>query len=50
MIGVRQRFIYAGGAERVQDTGPRYYNTDRAHTGRWTRRRTPESVIGRAAI
>ena len=25
-----------------------YYNTDPAHTGRWTRGRTPESVIGKA--
>ena len=24
-----------------------YYNTDRAHTGRWTRGRTPEQVIGK---
>ena len=28
----------------------RYYNSDRAHTGRWTRRRTPESVIGKAKV
>ena len=28
----------------------RYYNCDRAHTGRWTRGRTPESVIGKASI
>ena len=28
----------------------RYYNTDRAHTGRWTRGRTPESVIGKARL
>ena len=28
----------------------RYYNTDRAHTGRWTRSRTPESVIGKAKL
>jgi hypothetical protein len=27
-----------------------YYNTDRAHTGRWTRGRTPESVIGKARL
>ena len=25
----------------------RYYNTDRAHTGRWTQGRTPEEVIGK---
>ncbi len=25
----------------------RYYNTDRAHTGRWTRGRTPEAVLGK---
>jgi transposase InsO family protein len=25
----------------------RYYNTERAHTGRWTRGRTPEDVIGK---
>jgi transposase InsO family protein len=24
-----------------------YYNTDRAHTGRWTKGRTPEEVIGK---
>jgi transposase InsO family protein len=27
----------------------RYYNTDRAHTGRWTRGRTPDEVLGKAA-
>lgn len=25
----------------------RYYNEDRAHTGRWTRGRTPEAVLGK---
>lgn len=25
----------------------RYYNTDRAHTGRWTRGRTPDRSSGR---
>ena len=25
----------------------RYYNTERAHTGRWTRGRTPDAVLGR---
>jgi transposase InsO family protein len=24
-----------------------YYNTDRAHTGRWTKGRTPEEVLGK---
>ena len=28
----------------------RYYNTDRAHTGRWTKGRTPEQVIGKAKM
>lgn len=28
----------------------RYYNEDRAHTGRWTRGRTPETVIGKAKL
>jgi len=28
----------------------RYYNTGRAHTGRWTRGRTPEQVIGKAKM
>ena len=28
----------------------RYYNTDRAHTGRWTKGRTPEEVIGKAKM
>ena len=27
-----------------------YYNTDRAHTGRWTRGRTPENVIGKVKM
>ncbi len=27
-----------------------YYNTDRAHTGRWTRGRTPESALGKTKI
>ncbi len=28
----------------------RYYNTDRAHTGRWTRGRTPDQVIGKVKM
>ncbi len=28
----------------------RYYNTDRAHTGRWTRGRTPEQVLGKVKM
>jgi transposase InsO family protein len=28
----------------------RYYNADRAHTGRWTKGRTPESILGKARI
>lgn len=28
----------------------RYYNTDRAHTGRWNQGRTPESIIGKAKM
>jgi transposase InsO family protein len=28
----------------------RYYNTDRAHTGRRTKGRTPEQVIGKAKM
>ena len=27
-----------------------YYNTDRAHTGRWTRGRTPDAVLGKATM
>ena len=27
-----------------------YYNTERVHTGRWTRGRTPEDVIGKAKV
>jgi len=27
-----------------------YYNTDRAHNGRWTKGRTPEQVIGKAKM
>jgi transposase InsO family protein len=28
----------------------RYYNTERAHTGRWTRGRTPQAVLGKAKL
>ena len=28
----------------------RYYNTDRAHTGRWTKGRTPEAVLGKVKM
>jgi hypothetical protein len=28
----------------------RYYNTDRADHGRWTRGKTPEEVIGRPKV
>ena len=28
----------------------RYYNTDRAHNGRWTKGRTPEEVLGKAKM
>lgn len=28
----------------------RYYNTDRAHTGRWTKGRTPEEVLGKVKM
>jgi hypothetical protein len=28
----------------------RYYNTERAHTGRWTNGRTPEQVLGQAKL
>ena len=38
------------GLRRDLDRYLEYYNTDRAHTGRWTRRRTPESVLGKAKI
>ena len=27
-----------------------YYNTDRAHTGRWTKGRTPEEVLGKVKM
>jgi hypothetical protein len=27
-----------------------YYNTDRAHTGRWAKGRTPEEVLGKVKI
>jgi transposase InsO family protein len=52
-----------GCVERVQRTIPkytglrldlerymRYYNTDRAHTGRWTKGRTPEQVLGKVKM
>jgi transposase InsO family protein len=28
----------------------RYYNTQRAHTGRWTKGRTPQAVLGKAKL
>jgi hypothetical protein len=28
----------------------RYDNTERAHTGRWTRGRTPNEVLGKAKL
>ena len=28
----------------------RYYNTERSHTGRWTKGRTPEGVLGKAKL
>ena len=38
------------GLRRDLDRYLDYYNSDRAHTGRWTRGRTPESVLGKAKI
>jgi len=38
------------GLKRELDRYLRYYNEDRAHTGRWTRGRTPDSVIGKAKL
>lgn len=38
------------GLRRDLDRYLDYYNTDRAHTGRWTRGRTPESVLGKTKI
>jgi transposase-like protein len=32
------------------DRDVRYDNTDRAHTGRWTRGRPPDEVLGEAAM
>jgi hypothetical protein len=28
----------------------RSYNTERAHTGRWTKGRTPKAVLGKAKL
>ena len=38
------------GLKRELERSLRYYNEDRAHTGRWTRGRTPDSVIGKAKL
>jgi hypothetical protein len=27
-----------------------YYNTERAHTGRWTRGRAPDEALGKAKL
>jgi len=38
------------GLRREPEHYLRYYNTDRAHTGRWTQGRTPAQVIGAAKM
>jgi transposase InsO family protein len=38
------------GLRRELETYLDYYNTDRAHTGRWNKGRTPEDVLGKAKI
>lgn len=38
------------GLRQDLDRYVRYYNTDRAHTGRYTRGRTPEQVIGKGKM
>lgn len=38
------------GLQRDLENYLRYYNTDRAHTGRWTKGRTPAQVIGAAKM
>lgn len=38
------------GLRQDLDTYLRYYNSERAHTGRWTRGRTPDEVLGKAKI
>jgi transposase InsO family protein len=38
------------GLRRDLDQYLRYYNAERAHTGRWTRGRTPEAVLGKATM
>ncbi len=38
------------GLRREPNRYLRYYNTDRAHTGRWNRGQTPEEVIGKGRI
>lgn len=42
------RYLVPGflGLRRNLERYLRYYNEDRAHTGRWTRGRTPMEVIG----
>jgi transposase InsO family protein len=41
---------YTGGLRLDLDRYLDYYNTDRAHTGRWTKGRTPEQVIGKVKM
>jgi hypothetical protein len=36
------------GLRRELETYLDYYNTDRAHTDRWNKGRTPQGVIGKA--
>jgi DNA-binding NtrC family response regulator len=40
----------AGDGEQALERYLHYYNTERAHTGRWTRGRTPEAVLGKAKL
>ena len=38
------------GLRRELERYLRYHNEDRAHTGQWTRGRTPETVIGKSKV
>lgn len=46
----RQLILKASGLARDLAQYLRYYNTDRARTGRWTRGRTPGAVLGKAKM
>ena len=49
-VFARDLFPSDSGLRRELDRYLRYYNEDRAHTGRWTAGRTPDTVLGKGKM